>query len=194
MILKFKNNIVNNIRDFIEINNIQKIYLDVDGVVFHSCQAMCDILNKAYGTNVKGSDILSWNFKEICPNLTDEEIEMLFSNSTFFQCVRFIEGAMSFLNEYQDKIVLVTKGIAENIYLKHKYFQAFDFNIPICGLPLDTSKGLINMSDGLLIDDSTKNLNESNAKYKIQFLEYNDHMNDKREWTKDWYGLKMYRW
>ena len=66
-------------------------------------------------------------------------------------------------------------------------------DVPFIGMPFNISKSIINM-DGLFIDDNTKNLLESNAPYKIQFLEYNDHMNDKREWTKDWHGFKMYKW
>lgn len=192
MILNFKSNIIENIYKFIEQNNIEKIYLDIDGVILHSCQAICDMLNEIQGTNFKGNDILSWNFKEACPNLTDEQIEFLFADPIFFQYVKTIEGAYEFINQYKDKIILITKGTIGNICNKYLFFK--DLNVAICGLPFNVSKGLINMSDGLFIDDCTNNLNESNAKYKIQFLEYNDHMNDKREWTKDWHGLKMYRW
>ena len=61
-----------------------------------------------------------------------------------------------------------------------------------CGLYLNENKGDINMSSSLFIDDCVNNLNESNAKYKIMFKEYND--NREREWQKGWNGLVMYNW
>ena len=58
------------------------------------------------------------------------------------------------------------------------------------------SKSIINMNsiDGwsLFIDDSTNNLNDSNADYKVQFREYND--DKERAWQKGWDGLVMYNW
>lgn len=191
-------NRVVNIDKFIEYNNPSKIYLDVDGVIFHSCQAVCDVYNRALNnkTGINGNEILSWNFKELNENMTDENIEFLFSNQAFFEMVSWIKGAFDFVEKYRNKIIVVTKGTNDNIYYKRELFDLLGFNnIPIYGLPLCCSKDIVDMSNnGLFIDDCTKNLNESNATYKIQFLEYNDNMNEKREWIKDWNGLKMYKW
>lgn len=180
-----------NLNNFIKFHkDIKKIYLDIDGVLFHSCQAICDIINKKQHTNFTGDEILSWNFHEICPNITDEEVEELFSNPTFFQYVKWIDGAKEFIEKYYNKIIIITKGEQENIDNKKIFFQQHDINVPFIGLTLDQSKGIIDMSNSLFIDDSTKNLVESNAKYKIMFKEYND--NKKREWQKDWNGLVTY--
>ena len=51
--------IINNIEEFIKENNITTIYLDIDGVLFASCQACADILNEMQGTDFNGSDVLS---------------------------------------------------------------------------------------------------------------------------------------
>ena len=188
-----RNNVIN-IDKFISTVNPDKIYLDVDGVIWHSCQAACDVINKRYGTNIQGNKILSWNFKEVENNFKDEDIEYIFADYYFFKCVKWINGAFDFINRYKDKIVIVTKGTFQNIQRKIDIFNELDLNIRIYGIPLDNSKSVINMQNGLFIDDSTKNLNESNATYKIQFLEYKDNKNDIREWTKDWRGLRMYKW
>lgn len=190
-----KGNIITNIENFINHYNIQNIFLDVDGVLWHSCQAVCDIINKQQNTNFTGNQVLGWNFKEICPNLTDDDIEKIFADMDFFTYVTWIKGAIGFLVRHADDITIVTKGTDKNINRKEKFFRDCGLgHIEIIGLPLDYSKSIINMKDGLFIDDCTKNLNESNAKYKIQFCEYNDGMNEKREWIKDWNGLKMYKW
>ena len=183
-----------NINTFIDYYNINKIYLDVDGVLIHSCQAICDILNEDKGTNFTGDQVLSWNFKEICPNLTDADIELLFADDRFFKYVKWIKGAKEFIKSHGKDITIVTKGTYRNILRKIIFFSPYGFGSEFVGIPLNISKREIDMSDGLFIDDCTKNLKESNAKYKVQFLEYNDGLNDKREWTKDWDGLKMYKW
>lgn len=184
--------VVTDIEKFIKATNPNRIYLDVDGVLFHSCQAICTIINKIHGTSFKGSDIVSWNFKELNLGLTDEEVEDLFSTQEFFCIVNYINGAYDFLKRHAKDVIIVTKGTKENIWYKSVFFE--HFNVPICGLPFECSKGMINMEGGLLIDDSTNNLKESNATYKIQFLEYKDGKNNIREWTKGWNGLKMYHW
>ena len=43
-----RNKEITDIEDFIKEKEINKIFLDIDGVVIHSCQAMVDILNKKY--------------------------------------------------------------------------------------------------------------------------------------------------
>lgn len=187
-------NQVINIDRFIDKTNPDRIYLDVDGVLWHSCQAVCDVINKRYNTKVKGNEILSWNFKELGVELSDEDVDCIFGDHYFFRCVRWINGAFDFLRKYDGKVTLVTKGTYWNLSRKLDIFTELGFDLVMCGLPLDNSKSVINMQGGLFIDDCTKNLEESNATHKIQFLEYNDNKNDIREWTKNWNGLRMYRW
>ena len=186
--------IISDIEKFIDYVNVKHIYLDVDGVLIHSCQAICDILNEDKGTNFTGNQVLSWNFKEICPDLTDGDIELLFADDRFFKYVQWIKGAREFIERHENDITIVTKGTYQNIFRKMLFFNRYDMKVIIKGLPLDMSKGEIDMSDGMFIDDCTKNLIESNAKYKVQFLEYNDELNEQREWIKGFNGYKIYKW
>ena len=186
--------IISDIEKFIDYVNVNHIYLDVDGVLIHSCQAICDILNEDKGTNFTGNQVLSWNFKEICPDLTDGDIELLFADDRFFKYVQWIKGAREFIERHENDITIVTKGTYLNILRKILFFNRYDISVPIEGLSLDTSKNEIDMSNGIFIDDCTKNLIESNAKYKVQFLEYNDGLNEQREWIKGFNGYKMYKW
>ena len=187
--------VIANIDDFIKYVGVKKIFLDVDGVLIHSCQAICEMINEDIGTYYTGNQILSWNFKEICPDLSDEDIERLFADERFFRYVNWIKGAKEFIKRHENNITIVTKGTVNNIKCKERFFKQHGFgNLEIIGLPLDHSKSVIDMSDGIFIDDCTKNLIESNAKYKIQFLEYNDNMNEQREWIKGFIGYKLYKW
>ncbi len=69
-------------------------------------------------------------------------------------------------------------------------------DIPIIPIPIEMSKGIINMrcfyGKSLFIDDSTSNLYSANSDFKIQFREYKD--NKKRDWQENWFGDIMYEW
>ena len=192
---------VKNIKDYIKLKNIDKIFLDIDGVVLHSCEAMAKILNKIYNKNVSGQDILSWNFKEVEETIDDSVLEYLFTTDEFFEIVEPIEGAIEFIKSCPENyIVFVTKGRWQNFIGKEKLFEKLGIgNIPMIGLPMNVDKDIINMNlydndveRSLFIDDSTRNLVMSNATYKIQFREYKD--DKEREWQKNWNGDIMYHW
>lgn len=194
--------VINNIDKFIHEHNIGTIYLDVDGVIFASCQALVDILNKKNGTNYSGEDVLSWNFKEVAPNITEKEVEDLFNDDEFFEMVKPIKGALRFLDTYRKSIIIVTKCNPNNAIKKYQWFEKNGFgDIPIIPLPLSIQKNIIDMTDYILnddkvmtlfIDDSTYNLDNSYADYRIQFREYQDEKN--RSWQNEWNGYIMYGW
>lgn len=210
---------VKDIDKFIKDRNIGTIFLDMDGVLLKSCDCICDLLRdcERLYTDVTGRDIFTWNFKEAFEEdaemrgdeypLSDEYmsfvIEKLFESEEFFNRVKFIDGAIDFLKKYKDKTICVTKSNIKNLDGKVQLFKDLDLgDIPIIGMPLDISKGFINMQYGkgnsLFIDDCAVNLIESNADYKIQFREYNDEQNDKRKWISDWTDHRneyvMYHW
>ena len=189
-------NIINNIDDFIKKHNITHLFIDIDGVIFASCDSIIQILNERHGGNFDGSDVTSWNFQCCYPNMTSEEIEDTFNDPKFFDIVKPIDGALEFMDRYRNKIILVTKANIENYAHKRKWFDDRGFNIPIIALPLNVSKGFINMDNideySLFIDDSTQNLIDCNADFRVQFREFNDQK--EREWQKGWDGLVMYQW
>lgn len=186
--------VIANIEDFIDYVGVKKLYLDVDGVLLHSCQAVCEMINEDMGTHYTGNQVISWNFKEICPDFTNEDIEKIFADERFFKYVNWIKGAKEFIKRHEQDITIITKGTWENICKKMDFFAKNKINVEFIGIPLSRSKSEIDMSDGIFIDDCTTNLNESNAKYKIQFCEYNDNLNDQREWIKGFCGYKLYKW
>ena len=194
--------VIDNIEKFIYENNIKMIYLDWDGVITHSVKAIVDILNKKHNTNINPQDIVSWNFKEADPTLTDEEMEWLFTTKEFFFELEYIDGVIDFMKRHRNNIIIVTKSRTENYLGKIHMLKRIGLDdIPIIPIPLNMSKSIINMyyhnldnylDYSLFIDDSTNNLLESSASFKIQFREYND--DKEREWQKDWNGYVMYKW
>lgn len=172
--------------------DIDKIFLDIDGCIFHSVEAMCKILNKKFNMNVQPQQITSWNFECCYPKMSNEEIEWLFANDKFFDYVRLIDGSKEFMLKHKDNLILITKGNEKNIFQKRQWLDLNGLEeINMIGLPLDVSKDIINMKDGLFIDDTTKNLNEvTTSKYKVQFKEYDN----ETEWSSGWEGMVLRKW
>jgi hypothetical protein len=125
------------------------------------------------------------------PNITDEDIEWLFSTVEFFNIVEFQDGAYEFLLKHQDNITLVSKGTKQNLKFKRIFFDFMGLDkIKLIGLPIEESKSVVDMSDGIFIDDCTYNLVESNAKYKVLFKEYNN----VTSWSQGWNGDVLRSW
>lgn len=106
------------------------------------------------------------------------------------------KGCFRICKNHRNDIIIITHASTENFTLKRIFFDQYGLqDIPIIPIPINLSKSIINMScndNTLFIDDSTNNLYSSNAKYLIQFKEYND---DKiRNWQKEWKGNVMYEW
>ena len=169
-----------------------KIYLDVDNVVLNSIKASVSILNDIYGNNVDYHDVHKWDYKDVFPNLSQEAILESFGSPEFFErveinywCKQFILNRLS----YGDDIVFFTKGTPESIQRKAEYLEAqmpfFSDKCKFIGIPINDSKGKIDLSGCCLIDDNQLNLIESNADIKILFMQDSQ----KGDWNDGWEGL-----
>lgn len=169
-----------------------KYYLDFDGCLTHSLEAMVRLLNDKYNMNVQPQEITSWNFADKFP-INQRELEELFADTRFYSILEFIEGAVAFLKAHKYESIIITKGDLLNGL--HKRFT-LDMNdledIPMIILPLNVSKSMIDMSGGIFVDDSVVNLRESNARVKILFMEYVDNVD--REWQRGWNGFRVSDW
>ena len=185
---------VNNIEQMIRDEHISTIFLDLDGVVIQSVRAMCELFNMIYDVHLEPIQITSWNFNEYKSDMTADEVESLFENPKFFDLFKVYDGVLEFINRHRDKIVFLSKGTTLNGSRKREYFDALGLaDIPLIVLPLNVSKGYINMGyngRSLFIDDCTQNLIDSNADVKILFMEYENNAT----WQLNWNGLKMNNW
>ena len=185
---------VNNIEQMIRDEYISTIFLDLDGVVIQSVKAMCELFNMIYDIHLEPIQITSWNFNEYKSDMTADEVESLFENPKFFDLVKVYDGVLEFINRHRDKIIFLSKGTTLNGTRKREYFDELGLaDIPLIMLPLNVSKGYINMGyngRSLFIDDCTQNLIDSNADIKILFKEYENNAT----WQLNWNGLKMNNW
>lgn len=163
------------------------VYLDVDETLTNSIKAVLTVLNKRYNTNYKAYQVTTWNFTNLFPDMTNEEIEEIFNSDDFFENLKFKPYAKKWLKQQHElnNVTLVTHGSQINLQKKKKWFEQQGFkNINFIGLPHEINKGNIDMSDALFIDDCKSNLECSNAKYKVLYKNIPD-----GEWLKDWNGM-----
>lgn len=173
--------------------NKLNLFIDFDEVLVDSIKSILLILNPRYGTNFKPDDCTRWDFRDLFPDITLDEVEKCFESDEFWGTLRFKTAGQNVL-DFLDKlkpyynIVIVSKGTETNLK-KKKQWLTDNMPIPYSFIPieLDGSKGEVNMAGGVHIDDNQYYLNESNATYKLLFANTLHTTN----WNNEWEG-KMF--
>lgn len=188
-----------------------------DGVTVNSIDAIVYLYNedfKAYPNYhyIKASDIHTWNFEE-CNCASSVVFDMYFNTPRFFENLKFMKYADTFLwrLSHRFNFIIVSHGNTPNLKLKNEWIDKkirFCINDSIMINQADTKfigvdfkdysdKSHVNMSDGIFVDDTYRNLLTSNAKYKILFgkefpwNEENEKADEEHKYVrcKDWVEL-----
>lgn len=176
-------------------NNIKKLYLDFDGCIVNSIEAIVSMYNKDFKyykkfVPVRWTDIHSWDFTE-CKCAKTEYVNTYFNQPRFFECVKFMDWAKEVIEELKNEydITIVSHGYPPNLIAKEIWIKE---NLPFCdfvgvNLKKNKDKSCIDMSDGIFIDDSASNLITSNAKINVCF-------GDMYPWNENWNGFRCFNW
>jgi 5'(3')-deoxyribonucleotidase len=187
-------------------NNKRKLFLDFDLTIVNSMKKICDIYNEVYANHPKfvpadWTKNTSWDFKEVCPLTTREEINKWFGEERFFENLEFMENAEEVINELSQRydICVASMGAEPNLSLKRKWIAE---HLPCvkeyypCNWDLGLhDKSHIDMSDCIFIEDSGDMLTTSNATIKIcygKIYPWNEKWNGRRCW--DWLEIKHLDW
>ena len=172
---------------------IKKVSIDLDGTVYDAIQKICSLYNDDYQyydgfKYVNPVDVQTWDFEEL--GLIDRNgintyfcQPRFFVNLRIFNCASWIIGLLS--HDY--KIQFVSKGDPPNLKLKKQWIKEHFPYGELIGIQAEASKGSVDLSDSILIDDVSQNLNESNARLKICFGEI-------YPWNEDWNGIRCFNW
>lgn len=170
--------------------NKLNLFMDFDEVLVDSIRSILLILNPRYGTDFKPDDCTRWDFKDLFPDITSDEVEKCFESDEFWDSLRFKtsgQNVLDFLDKLKSyyNIIVVSKGTETNLR-KKKQWLIDNMPIPYNFIPigLDGSKGDIDMAGGVHIDDNQYYLNESNATYKLLFAN-TPYITD---WNNEWEG------
>lgn len=134
-----------------------------------------------------------WDFTDVFPIITKEEITQTFTSDLFFALLKPIDGAVESVKAMTDTgkpVYIVTlshpKIVQKKVEWIQRYFPSATV-IPIISTRYD--KSVINMEDATFVDDRPDILNGSNAKTKIMFKCKGD-----CDWQQGWKGIFMYGW
>ena len=171
------------------------IFIDFDDTITMSVENVVRIVNKRFGKNVKAEDIKEWDFSDVYPDIPLKDIVDIFGEDEFFQTLRLKEDVLPTLRRYgkYNTITIVSK--VDMIAMKRKndwikeHLIDIGININFRGIPLGKSKGIVDMSGGIMIDDNAEFLKETNAKYKILYK-----CNRKFDEEQDWDGYVVHNW
>ena len=140
---------------------------------------------------VKWEDINSWDFDE-CELASSKYINMYFNQPRFFKRVEFMDNAEEIIPMLAQKydIYIVSHGYSPNLRLKRVWIeQHMPYVKGFIGVNLKDhrDKSCVDMSGGIFIDDTAKNLETCNAKTRICF-------GDDYPWNCKWRGVRCRNW
>ena len=158
------------------------IYIDFDDTIVESSKTFVDVYASMVGvTDVKYEKLQDWEFRDLFPKITKKDIYEVFSHPAFFNNLSFVESSKEVIRELSKfyKVNIVTFGDRDNLVKKYEYItDNLVVESPIRFIGLEekkySTKRVVDMSDGIFVDDRIDNLLNSNAKVKILFKNYKD--------------------
>lgn len=171
------------------------IYIDFDDTITQSVENAIRIVNQRFNKNVKVQDIGEWDFSDVYPDIPLEDIVNVFGEEEFFRTLKFNDDVIPTLRKYTkyNNIIIVSKVDMSIIQRKFNWVKNhlidIGINVEFYGVPLGKSKSIIDMSDGIMIDDNASFLKETNAKYKILYK-----CNRKFDTKQEWDGYTVSSW
>ena len=175
--------------------DIKTLYIDFDGTLVATIDAIVELYNEDFKYYkdfhyVNWWTVDTWGFEE-CNCAPPRYIDLYFNQPRFFDKLHFMPWAECAINELSKyyTIKIVSHGYSPNLRLKEIWIKDRLSNVEFIGVNLKeySDKSHIDMSDGLFVDDSAKNLITSNAKENICF-------GDVYSWNKSWTGKRMGNW
>lgn len=154
------------------------IYLDCDDTILYSSEAVIRILNKRYGLSKTIDDLKDWGYRSIVPTITQEEIAEIYGSKEFWREACFNREFLKVYKRLRKQFnwVIVSRGTPENLAYKQKMLKRkmggrteFDCMLIVPGDKTNGSKGDIDMTGGIQIDDAMGCLEGTTAAIRILF-------------------------
>jgi len=179
-------------------------YLDFDGTIVDSCDAMAAWYNYTYQfykdfKPAIGKDIYKWDGKDQLTLSQEGDIVKIFNSDFFFEHVKPNKDAHDVLKRMHEsskfELIVCSIGTAENISKKVLYLKEnFPFIKQHIMLVQDYSSDLkmnksILRGKAILLDDHVDNLYTSKVEFPVLYKNNGD-----REWNIGWDGRRATSW
>lgn len=152
------------------------IYLDFDNTIVESNKKVIEILNKRYNQSKTEDDLKDYGFNSI-HKISEEEKLGIFDSDEFFTNLQFKPHIIDIINRHFNDFnwVITTKGTKTNLEKKFAWLdEHWPFQMERVGITSDNlSKSMVNMANGIQIDDVTAAL-DTKAAVKILYKDYNN--------------------
>ena len=168
------------------------LFLDFDSTMVNSTKRLVEILNEQFGKKEDWEELRQYDGQDLFPEATRQDVIAVFDKEEFFEGLEIFDGCLDVVKKYKDyfNIKIATIGTKQNLYYKKIFCNLnFDFDYEFLGIEKDgMGKHMIDMSDGILIDDHVDNIRTSNAKVRILFKNGID-----TDWNKVEYDDPLYK-
>lgn len=166
----------------------RKLFIDFDNTLVDTVQALAKMYNEEYRGKDRVSediDYQHWDLTELFPLWDENKINEMFNCRFISMYYSGFNGAYSTIKKLRKNfdIYIVSCGECLNLAGKAMWIHNSDLfpkDINVILLTMDNNaqpdKSIIDMSNGILIDDNLTALDTSNAKFKYVFgkeREYN---------------------
>jgi len=173
-----------------------KIFLDWDNTIYPTVREFVRLYNEMYHDNVDYRTQLDWNFSGCKKLRNEEDVERLFTNPAIYRSYDLkpncYEVVKSLMNDHKCDVTIVTVGRYKNIVHKMKLIKELFPKVKIVPIIFEgevkMDKSVINMKDGIFLDDSLGCMRTSNADYKFLFRDKN------YQYNKDYNGKSVESW
>lgn len=153
------------------------MFVDFDSTLVNSREVAIQLLNERYDKNYSVEQLKKRNFSDLYPDITNDVISEVFSSDNFYRNLSFKENSLYVIKCFCKfySISIITKENRASFGQKANWISK---NVPSYIVPniifVDSggTKGDIDMSNGILVDDYIDNLRESNANIKILYAPY----------------------
>lgn len=156
-------------KDIIESINL---FVDVDDTLTKSSKLAVEKLNKIFNKCYSYEQLKEYSFKDLFPECNQDLITEIFADENFYNEVEPIENGKETINSYRNNTFysmhICTIGDQANLINKYNWIiNNIHGKINIHGIFLHQNKGMLDMKNGIQIDDNTSNLKCTNAAIKI---------------------------
>lgn len=166
-----------------------KLFIDFDNTIVNTTKAFVDYYNTNLNfdkTPLTEESIIYYNFDRFVNKDLCLDIKKVFERPKFYDYLKAYPGVVWALNELKKsglfEIILVSNCTVRNMSLKLEWLTNMDMlrffdKFILLDNGMSHGKHLIDMKDGILIDDHKLNHMTSNAKYHFAYKH-----NPKAEW------------
>ena len=171
------------------------LYVDFDQTIVNSVKAITTLYNEDFMYYKKFKPVSwcmvnTWDFLELTCAKPDY-INTYFNQPRFYKSLEYMENAKETLDKLKEyfNIHIVSMGYSPNLALKKIWLKDCIPYADFIGVNFKEydNKDHIDMSGGILIDDSAKNLETSNAETRICYGDF-------YEWNENYKGIRKWNW